>query len=560
MRRRSRIFFLTGLLVGLIVFVTAVPLLLPVERVRGSVERLISSYAGESLRLSGAGTVRMLPGMEIEFRDVEARPALGGPPVLTAERVRLSLDLVQYLLGRGVLMSVELVRPEIRLPRPETALAEATRVARLMRMRPAHIAMRQGSVVFVGADGETVGRFDKLDLDYGWPRPSGRLRLAANFDWRGQPVAVSVQGQGPRALAEGETGNLSLTLTAPAGRLAFAGQVSAAERLQLDGALSLSAAQPLALARWLGGAETAGFDLGRTTLDGRLKLAGASATVNGVELKLGDAAAEGILSANWDGVRPLIRGTLDFDTLAVDRDAATAAAPALLSWAVTPALLRAADLDLRLSVEQLKLEALAATHVAATVVVKDGQLSGQIAEARLAGGNASARLTTHPQSTTARLALEVSADRLDLGRLAATFGLAEPRAGSVSGEARIEATASPAAIGEVSGRASLKATELRFGQTPAWLIGEGGGNRPLVFDTGAGEATLAGTTVTVTKLTADGPAAGVTLAGSIDLAKGKFGLAGFRSLTTAEQPRRQAVTPLGLGGSLAAPEARLGGR
>ena len=78
--------------------------------------------------------------------------------------------------------------------------------------------------------------------------------------------------------------------------------MSAVDRLQLEGALSLSTAQPLALARWLGGDEPAGFDLGRTTLDGRLKLAGSSATVGGAELRLGDRrSAQRVRIVRTDG-------------------------------------------------------------------------------------------------------------------------------------------------------------------------------------------------------------------------------------------------------------------
>jgi AsmA protein len=563
MRGRSRIFFLAGLTIGLIVFVTAVPLMVPVERVRAGVERLLTSYAGETIRVSGTGTVHLFPGLEIEFRDVEARAAGDPRPVLKAERVRLSFDLVQYMLGRGVLASVEMLRPEIRVPPPGEVIGSLTQRDRLNRMRPASVSVRGGRMMFSEAGGAEVGRLDNLDLDYVWPRPTGRVRLGASFVWRGENVTASLQGLGPKALVNGEAGNLSLTLATPSARAAFAGQASVSDRLQLDGMVSLSAAHPLALARWIAGGEPNGFDFGRTTLDGRLKLAGAGATVSGTDLKLGDASAEGILSAQWDGARPLVRGTLGFDALSIDRAAALAVAPAMVHWAATPALLRVADLDLRLSTQRLRVESVDLAQVAATVVVKDGQLSGQIAEARLAGGEVSARLSTHPQGEAARLALDVSAERVDVARAAAAFGLSGPTGGTVSGDVRVEAVAAPppAVVSDLTGRARFKALGLRLDATPAWLTSAGtASTASLSFDTVAAEATLGGMTVNVTRLTADGPGPGLTLTGSIDILRGGLGLSGVRSLPVAGAARQQAVTPLRLGGTIGQPVALPGAR
>lgn len=555
MRRRSRIVLLLGLVLGLVVFVTAAPILVPVEKVRAGVERLLSSYVGETLRVTGPGVVRLFPALEVEFRDVEARAVDGGAQVMAAERVTLSFDLIQYALGRGVVASVALRRPEFRAPASFGPLGELTRRERLERMRPASVTMRGGRVLFVDGAGAVTGQIDNLDVDYAWQRLRGRLWLAASFAWRGQAVTLSLQGHGPRALAAGDVGNLSLTLTTPAARAAFAGQAAVADRLQLDGMISLSAAHPLALARWLGGDDPTGFDFGRATLDGRLKYAGSGATVADAELKLGEAVAEGVLSAQWDGARPLLRGTMDFEALAVERGAAAAVVPTLVRWAATPALLRVTDLDLRLSAERLRAETLSATQVAATLVVKDGQVSGQVAEARIAGGDVSARLTTQPQGDTARLALDMSADNVDLGRLAGALGLSEPRGGVISGEARVEAMAAPppAVVTQLSGRARLKAQNLRLGATPDWLALPEAAVAPLAFDTLALEATLGGTTVNVTRLIADGTGPGLTLAGSIDILRGGLGLSGVKTMPVAGPTRQQAVSPLRLGGTLKAP-------
>ncbi|MBP0573525.1 hypothetical protein J8J27_22770, partial [Mycobacterium tuberculosis] len=138
----------------------------------------------------------------------------------------------------------------------------------------------------------------------------------------GQMVSASLQGVGPQALADGQTGNLSLTVTTPAARASFAGQAVVVDRLQLDGTVSLSAAHPLALARWLSGGDPAGPDIGRATLDGRLKLIGGGVTVSEAELGLGEARGEGVLSAQWDGRRPLLRGTVDFEDTAMARGTA----------------------------------------------------------------------------------------------------------------------------------------------------------------------------------------------------------------------------------------------
>jgi hypothetical protein len=557
MRGRAGIFYLAGLVIGLIVFVTVTPLVVPVERVRSGVARALSSYAGVRLTLDGPAAVRLFPAPEVEFRDVVAT-AETGRRVIAADRVRVSVDLIQLVLGRAPVATVDLIRPDLRLS--ASALPDLLLRDRLARVQPMALRIEDGRATVVDDADREIDRLERIAADFAWERPTARLRLGASFVRRGQTVAVTLQGIGPRALAQGETGNLSLNLTTPAGRLALAGQVMAVDRLMIEGALSISASRPLALARWLAGAPAATFDLGEGTLDGRLKLVGNSATLTGANITLGSAKGEGILSAQWDGGRPLLRGTVDFDAVTVSAADAGWLAPTAVELLAAPELLRRTDLDLRLSTERLRAETVDFTQVGVTVVVKDGQVVCQIAEAQIAGGDMSARLVAQPAGTAARLAIDISADRVEVGRLAALLGRSEPKAGVLTGEVRLEALAAPAPtqITALSGRAQARVKAMRFSVTPDWLLptADAGRGGSLAFDTVATEATLAGTLATIGRLTADGPGPGLTLAGTVDLAKGTLSLAGVRSLPGPA--RQSAVSALRLGGALTRPTAVVG--
>ncbi|MEJ1161817.1 AsmA family protein [Prosthecomicrobium sp. N25] len=543
--------------------------LVPADVVRSELARTLSGLAGTSVALSGDADVSVFPVLKVRFRDLAVDRADGGGRLASMRELAARLDVLPLLIGRVSVSEIALTAPSLRLDRALSLDGLAPAKAGLAALEPLRLTVEDGTLEI--ADPET-GRRESLEgvnASFMWPRLASGASLETTFRWRGEPVAVALQGIGPRALAEGTPGSATFTLTSAPLRVAFDGKGLLLDRLQLDGVLRVSAADLGRAAAWLGRPAGSPGAFRDFSLDGRMRSLGLAATVSDARFGLDGNSGDGVLSVRLDAPRPQLRGTLAFESFDVGPYMAAFAGGRWRGLGLDQERLSGVDLDLRLSTSLLRAGGQEADKVAATLLAKDGRFDAEVGEASAFGGSLRLVLRGEAKPEGLRVAGRLTGADLMAGRLAAALGLPAIEDGrlAVSTEGEALGATLGGLVDAFSGRFHAEARHVVLRSADAAAVGGARvqtiafstprTGRPQVFDKAVADAIVLDRVAHVHRLEADSAALSARLTGEASLATGSLSLSG--QMTMPEQagdirsgPPRRAV-PVRIGGTLAKP-------
>jgi hypothetical protein len=550
--------FLAGLAVALAVVRSEVS----TDAVSAKIAGVLVPFGDRKPDFRADVTVRLFPRLAVVFNSVRiaaTSDATLDRPDLTADRIIANIDILPLLIGQTSVDRFVLEHPFLRI-RTTFDLDGLTPARTLLqRMLPASVVVHGGEIRIETPDGTREETLQSVEADLRWPRALGNLSLDGSATWRGERIALSLQGIAPPRLAAGEPGDLDVTLSAPSLRASFAGQALLSDRLQLDGIFSAGADDPQRLADLLAGkrldqaaaaADTVG-SFPRTELSGHLRSQGWMAALSEAELKIGTVMANGVLSARFDVPRPQLRGTLaigDVDLTAA-RDAIKA--QHWLDWAPDPMAIAGLDVDLRLSVNNLVVGSTHLANLASSLLIAEGQIHAEVGDVSLLGGQGSillhgevdqAGIKTGGRFTLVGAPLTALRALLSLDALPAASG-----ATSLIGDFTTAGRTFAALWSGVRGRANLEAQRLTLDGAAAPALGLTSARSPLLKAAGLQlrlnpeiERLLCTTTFTATDLSVqrlDFLLAGLKFAlkGSASFAK--------RTLDLTGSARRDPATP-----------------
>jgi AsmA protein len=554
---------------GVAVSVLAVKQLVSTEAVKAELAEQLASYAGIPVAVKGTAEIDVFPALRVRYRDVEIR-ARDGDRFAVAESVSVRLDILPLLVGRLSVAEVALDRPVLTLPGRFDWRDLIPARGLLTRVDPSRFVVTDGRLIATDAAGRTE-TLDNLSATLLWPRAGSGASLSSTFRWRGEPVALAAQGNGPRDFAAGKTGALAFSLTSGPLRVGFDGKGLIVDMLQLDGALSVTVPDAERLAGWLG-AETATHGaLKQLSLEGRMRSLGYAATISNATLGADGNLGEGVLSIRVDTPRPQLRGTLAFETI----DLATwTAALVKLDWPAMPlrrAELAAADLDLRVSVNRANAGTLRLDGIAATLLAKDGRFDAELGEVRLLGGSGSLLLRGETGSDGLKTTARASVANLSAQGLAALIGTTAISDGILSFTAEGEATGASvaAAVAGLNARIAADARSVALAKAdPVTTSGTRyvpiafratGATRSATFERASADITIVGPTAFVRRLDAEGALMNARLSGEASLKTGVLSLGGELTMpprpADAARPPLKVAFPVKIGGTLAKPVA-----
>ena len=293
---------------------------------------------------------------------------------------------------------------------------------------------------------------------------SSRLQINLSAVWRETPIVLSGSLAGVEKAVLGEGASLNFALASPVGNLLFAGNVVGGALPSLSGDLNFSSQDLAALARFVRLQPPAYLAANDVSLTAKVRGTEGDLTLDDATLGADGQTLQGALRiADFRGHK-VISGTLDADRLV----AAALFAPPPLSaadgewsqqpFALTP--LKPLDVDLRLSVGTLDLYGHPLTNAAASLMLKDGELTASLIEATAYGGKVEgeARLVCVDDEVDLHARTKIS--DADLGAALADFGW-PGFAGHAAAELAVAARgSSPAAmIARMNGTAALRAQE-----------------------------------------------------------------------------------------------------
>lgn len=439
---------LGGLLVLVIGAALIVPFLVPVETYKAEIEKRALEATGRKLTIAGPVSFSLLPSLAISARDVSFAnaPGAANPNMALLDRLEVRLKLLPLLSGEVAIDSFVLEKASLNLEtdrqgrgnwqfeKASTTPAPAQPGARqpqtpaqagernpLSELRLGDVRLTNGRVSYRdGQSGKSYAadavnlRLSLADLDH-------PLQIDGGLTWNGKPVTLGGQLAAPRALLDGKSSALVLGVGSDLVKLNFKGNAANAQPMKIDGDVDFAVTNLRALAAWLGQPLTvSGTGLGPLAIKGKLAAVmnpqGPRVSFDDAELSLDAIRAKGSLMADMAGRVPYVKATLATNMLDLNpylpsqTATSTASAPrvpgnapstsaadaAEQGWSSEPldfSGLRAANADLALKVEGLRIRDIKIGEGALAVALKDGKLAADLSQLALYQGQGQGRVT-----------------------------------------------------------------------------------------------------------------------------------------------------------------------
>lgn len=392
----------------------ALPFLISSDAVKKRISDQITYFTGRTFEFTGDAKLRLFPYLTVRLEDVKLANPDGEGAFISAGQMTGKLEILPLLAGRLEFAEFRLVDPKIALSvdaegRPNWILDQGvvgTLASKGDSELPAddpsppspradislgRFLIRGGAVTYSDARNGMNETFSEVNVDLDWRSTVEAARGKGKFQWRGQPVSFGGEINAPLTLLAGGNSPLRVTVESEPATLAFEGVARQFDGMQLEGDATFTVPSVAALAAWLGTPLGDRVAVGAASIAGRLSWVAANLNFLEARLDIDGNVGEGALTATLVDGRPGIQGTLDFARF--DFAPIVSAVRATLdeggAWRSAPVdlpIVRAADLDLRLSAYEAVAGGTPVGPLAATVLAKGGELMVEIGEAHLGSG------------------------------------------------------------------------------------------------------------------------------------------------------------------------------
>ncbi|MBN9021284.1 MAG: AsmA family protein, partial [Rhizobiales bacterium] len=358
----------------------AVPFLISSDVVRKRISDQITHWTGRQFTFTGDAKLRLFPYLTVRLQDARLANPGGKGAFISAGTMTGKLEILPLLAGRLEFAEFRLANPTITLRvnadgRPNWILDQGV-VGTLASKGDSELPpddpapptpraevglgrfiIRGGTLSYADARNGMNETLSDVSFDLNWKSTIDAASGKGKFTWRDQPVSFTGEVGAPLTLLAGGDSPLRFTAEAAPASISFDGAARQFDGMQLEGNASLSVASVAALAKWLGATTVERPLVGSASITGVLSWFAATLNFSDANVDIDGNVGEGALTATLRDGKPSIQGTLDFASFdfAPQVAAITGALEAGDAWRAAPidlALLRAADLDLRLSAGQ----------------------------------------------------------------------------------------------------------------------------------------------------------------------------------------------------------------
>jgi AsmA protein len=421
-----------SLIVILAVVIAAIilPFVIPESVYRDRAQQAASENLGREVTLAGEVSLRILPRVEIEARDVTIANAegFGNTPFAEMAEMRVGVQLWPLLSRNIVIEEFVLVEPTIRLEQrggsnnwtlgntePPAASSDSEGFVRRPGALPFEASLGDIRIVdgFISfADGRQTREIEGLDLSIRMPGLDRPLEIDGELSADGEAMTLLARLGSLRGFFEGEEVDARLDLGGDLIDLGFDGIIPAGESLRYDGRLTADIPSIRDLAAFAGSPLPPGEGLGRFAFAGQMR-GGLSeisldASGSGGRIRFDDISATGRLAANLSGTRPALSGTLDVPELDVTRYIPVAPDTGATSSGVPPwsqdpinlSALGVADADLSLTVGRLQVQEIEISDAALDVDLVNSRLEANLTQISLYDGSGSASFIANGRTAT----------------------------------------------------------------------------------------------------------------------------------------------------------------
>jgi AsmA protein len=548
--------FLGVVLIGLI----ATSWFLNRDALRQAVEAQIRAVTGLDLVIKGNIEISVFPGSYVSFHDVGLKGGGTNDPALNVDVLTANLRLLPLLLQRFEIADVMLLRPHIHVVRDAGGESNWTpfieTIARTMKpgaenqVSFSEIRIQDGVLSYEDAANHLSEQLGDIDLSLAWPSISRSFAATGQFDWRGERVDGSISASDFIAALSGDKSGLKARLASAPLKLAFDGTVANRTSAMLEGTLTIDSVSLRNALRWIGQAPPGSGGFGRFALKARANVVGPSIALTNVNVELDDNVAEGVMTYANNG-RQTLQATLAADAL--DFTPYISTFRLLTSGArdwnrqlFDLNSLSSTDLDMRLSAAKVTVGSSKLGRAAFGANLRGGALALSVGEAQMYGGIAKGSFGIARTDAVADVKAQFQFTDVDLQSCASElFGI-----NKLSGRGNLDVSLVASGTSPFGLAQSLDGTATLTGHDGA-IAGfnaeqllkrlerrplSGGGNfrsGSTPYDKLTFAVKFSEGIATAQDIRVEGPAARLTLTGTISVPAREYDLKGVASLTSA---------------------------
>ncbi|SNY92486.1 Uncharacterized protein involved in outer membrane biogenesis [Cohaesibacter sp. ES.047] len=398
----------------------ASPYLINTRVAKKEISKQISEWMGLPVSVRGEPVITVFPYLTVKLKDVEVQSNLGRsePPLVSMEALRVEMHWLPLLLGNYEVRRFNLIKPTFEFARDKDGNSSWD--------------MTGGSIVTTAPDNGrltlaeniTLGRFwisggklhyrdeatgqdeniDDIVLQFEWPSTEERATIEGRFDWRGQPISLMARSDKPTELFGGALSPLTAEISSPLFEMKGDGTAGTMANLQLEGDFSFKTSSLRDFLGWIDLPVGSVGGLEEASMTARANFAGESVAFSDLSLMLDGNRADGVIQLDFRRDRALVQGTLAGDSLDLtpyfgNREGEVP----LVDQPLSLNDMGRADLDIRLSANQVVMGSMTLGRAAATLVTRDQQMSFSLGEAYVYGGRIEASLDMRPAKENSQL-------------------------------------------------------------------------------------------------------------------------------------------------------------
>ena len=388
--------------------------------------------AGSGLRLvsHGRSVFAVLPRPHIRIYDARLEQG-GGALQLSTSSLRVDLGLIGLATGRLDLARVVLADALLTVNPAQASLPDdklkpgalVPGASSLAAAALGDVQIVNGKVFLRRSSGDTPELIaDELDARLEWARVSAPLSLVGHclLPTLGEdraPARFALWAAQPDRLAAGEESPITLRIDDEAFKINLSGALALSPRPRFHGQIASAAPSLRVAALWLGLTLPLPGRYADASIKGEASLDPSLLSFPTLSLSIDGNALDGAASIRLDGPRPQIAATLagaSVDLAPMFADVPAPSAGGQWSHEIFPsAQLAAADLDLRLSANHVRLGNFQADDAALSAILKNGRLDLSLAEASAYSGRVRARAIIAEGQSGLDMRGSASAEKLD---------------------------------------------------------------------------------------------------------------------------------------------------
>jgi uncharacterized protein involved in outer membrane biogenesis len=481
MRKR----LLTVALALVIALATAIALLAALvtgESARVRVEAELSRWLGARVEIGSEPGFFLRPAPGIRLVDVNLENSREGWAVRDA-RLMVDLDIVALLLGEVRISSATLEDARISVASLPADVDEAvssaeSTVASVARLLAHPLRIDRATLVLArrGVGEEVIARDLSLRLSASGTSANlrGALRVAD------QTVEINVALRDRSLLAGEGKSPFSLSLASQLATLRLDGEIGRVNKTWFGGTIEFQTSDLRGLGARFDWAMPGEAAFGALLMRGTGEISSAALSLPQARIEFDGNVGDGSLALDLGRSRPRLEGTLAFETFdasaylaevddvsALLRDEARMGDP-------LAGLLQAMDIDLRLSTGRLAAGTLVAGPSAASILLREGDLSLDLGETQPDGGqfDLAARLKPGGEAGDYMASVSLVADPRPVAALPWPDPLPRPTAGVLGGRGAWKSTGRTLSelLSRGSGEARLSGRDLAFGSGGAEAV------------------------------------------------------------------------------------------